>query len=98
MLDIQYIRDHKDTVKRAVAAKHVSVDIDRLLQLDSHRKELLREIEELRSVKNDINDLIPKAAPDERTELLLRGKDVKEKLDAKEPELKEAEEAFRTLM
>ncbi|QQS15723.1 MAG: serine--tRNA ligase [Candidatus Moraniibacteriota bacterium] len=98
MLDIQYIRDHKDEVSKAAEAKHVSVDIDQLLELDARRKELLREIEELRSIKNDINDLIPKAAPDERAELVLRGKEVKGKLDVKEPELKETEESFRMLM
>lgn len=98
MLDIQYIRDHKDKVAQAAVAKHVSVDIDRLLQLDVQRKVLLRETEELRSIKNDINDLIPKATSEERVELVLRGKEVKGKLDAKEPELKETEEAFRTLM
>lgn len=98
MLDIQYIRDHRDEVVQAAKNKNVSVDIDQLLEVDGKRMQLLREIEELKSVKNDINDLIPQATSDERTELIARGKEIKEKLDAKGPEYQEAERVFRDLM
>jgi seryl-tRNA synthetase len=101
MLDIQYIRDHKEEVAKATKDKKVSVDIDRLLELDGKRTTFLREIEELKSIKNDINDLITKATPEERIDLITRGKEVKEKLDKKEPEynevLKEYEEILWTV-
>lgn len=86
MLDIQYIREHKEAVGKAAKDKNVSVDIERLLVLDGKRMEFLREIEELKSVKNDINDLITKATPEERNDFIVRGKEVKEKLEKKEPE------------
>lgn len=98
MLDIQYIRDHKNEVAKAAKDKKVSVDIDQLLALDKKRVQLLRELEELKSVKNDINDLIPKSTPEERQELIVRGKDVKERVEAKEPEYREAEDALQALL
>ena len=98
MLDIQYIRDHKNEVAKAAKDKKVSVDIDQLLALDKKRVQLLRELEELKSVKNDINDLIPKSTPEERQELIVRGKDVKERVEAKEPEYREVEDALQALL
>ena len=98
MLDIQYIRDHKNEVAKAAKDKKVSVDIDQLLALDKKRVQLLRELEELKSVKNDINDLIPKSTSEERQELIARGKDVKERVEAKEPEYREVEDALQALL
>lgn len=60
---------------------------------------LMRELEELRSLKNDINDIIAKAAtPEEREEIILKGKDIKEKIDALEPVYRLAREAYDSLM
>jgi seryl-tRNA synthetase len=95
MLDIQFIREHPDLVKEKAAAKKASVDIDALLLLDTKRRELLKEREELNSLKNDINELIQKAANDaERQEVIAKGKEIKAKLETVEPRFREAEKAF----
>lgn len=86
MLDIQFIRDNKDLVAQAILNKNVVLDVDALLKKDEERRVLLQEIEELKSLKNDINDLIQKSKTDEeRTEIIAKGKEIKAKLDEKEP-------------
>src|SRR6185369_898451 len=86
MLDIQFIRENKEAIKKAVIDKGISLDVESLLSKDQERVTLLQEIEELKSLKNDINDLIQKAvSDDERKEIIEKGKEIKTKLEEKEP-------------
>lgn len=99
MLDIQFIRTNAEAVKEAVMAKNVSLDIDALLVKDGERITLLQELEELQSLKNDINDLIKEAKTDEeRAEIIEKGKEIKVKIDEKEPLYNETKGAFNALM
>jgi seryl-tRNA synthetase len=99
MLDIQYIRDHQEEIKKAIIGKNLTLDLGLLLAKDEERMKLMRELEELRSLKNDINDLIAKAeTPEEREEIITKGKEIKEKIDALEPVFRLAREAYDTLM
>jgi seryl-tRNA synthetase len=99
MLDIQYIRDHQDEIKKSIIGKNLTLDLGLLLAKDEERMKLLRELEELRSLKNDINDLIAKAeTPEEREEIIEKGKEIKEKIDVVEPLYRATQEAFDTLM
>lgn len=85
MLDIRFIRENKDLVKKGVANKGYDTTIvDKTLELDEHRRKLMVEIENLRASRN-------KAAEEKNIE---EGKGIKEKLAKKEPTLKEAEEEF----
>ena len=90
MLDIQYIRDHKDVVAKAAKDKNLAFDVEKLLEADRERVRLSQELEELYSLKNDINDLIAKATPEERADILTRAKEIKEKTDELEPRVREA--------
>lgn len=66
--------------------KNVFVDLTELLELDKQKSALLLEIEQLNALKNDINDLIRSAQNDEeRREAIEKGKEIKEKIDVKEP-------------
>lgn len=99
MLDIQFIRDHKETVKEAVKNKRVDLDVDALLAADEDRRKLLQDVEELQSLKNDINDLIREAkTPEEREEVIAKGKEIKAKLDEKEPLFQAAQSKYEALM
>ncbi len=86
MLDIQFIRENKDRIADAAKKKNLAFNIEALLAKDRERIALIQEIEELKSLKNDINDLIREAKSDEeRTEVIAKGKEIKQKLDEKEP-------------
>lgn len=53
MIDIQLVRDNPDFVKEKSAQKNVHVDVDQLLEIDSERKVLLQNAEELRARRNE---------------------------------------------
>jgi seryl-tRNA synthetase len=87
MLDIQFIRENTEKVKKGVAAKQLSPSIiDKVLELDEKRRKLIVEIEELRSKRNKI------AAEGKASE---EGKKVKEELKDKEPELVKVEGDYK---
>lgn len=99
MLDISFIRNNTEAVKEAVAAKNLTLDVDALLAKDQERIALLQEMEELKSLKNDINELIQKAANDEeRAEIIAKGKEIKVKTDQLEPLFAKVKEEWSALM
>ena len=53
MLDIKFIRENSDLVKKAAEQKHVTVDIDRLLVLDGERREFQGELDEVNRQRNE---------------------------------------------
>ncbi|MFZ2299610.1 MAG: serine--tRNA ligase [Candidatus Moraniibacteriota bacterium] len=99
MLDIQFIRDNKDVVAKAALDKGLAFSVENLLAKDQERIALLQEIEELKSLKNDINDLIQAAKTDEeRVEIIAKGKEIKAKLDEKGPLFAAVRDAYDALM
>lgn len=99
MLDIKFIRENKEKIAQAAIQKNIELNIDALLEIDAQRIALVQEIEELNSLKNDINDLISKAADDaERQEIIAKGKEIKAKLEEKEPRYKEVKQMFDAFM
>lgn len=99
MLDIQFIRDHQEEIAQAALAKKSSFNIEKLLAADVERREFLQEIEELKSLKNNINELIQSAQSDEeRQEVIAKGKEIKVKLDEREPLYLAAKCRFDALM
>jgi len=89
MLDIQYIRDNADKVKKGVVDKGFDPGlVDKVLELDIKRRELIVEIEGLRAKRN-------KVAEEKNVE---EGKKVKEELKAKEPALDKAEEEYKEIL
>lgn len=99
MLDIQYIRNNKEAIAKAAADKGLSFDVEVLLAKDQERIASLQEIEELKSLKNDINDLIQQAKTDEeRAEIIAKGKEIKAKLDEKEPLFAAVKDEYDALM
>ncbi len=60
MLDIKYLRENLETVKENLASQHSEPDFGLFTQLDSQRRDLLKESEQLKSEKNRVSDLIGK--------------------------------------
>ena len=58
MLDIKFIRENSEVVRKALAAKNVDFDIDKFLLLDTERRNLIKKIDELRNKRNIINNEI----------------------------------------
>jgi seryl-tRNA synthetase len=88
MLDIQFIRDNPEKVKKGVKAKQLdSKLVDKVLKFDKERRELLVKIEGLRAKRNEI----AKKKPFDKAQ----GKKIKDELQKKEPELKKVEEKYK---
>ena len=58
MIDIQLIRKEPDTVRAAIHKLGVEAPIDRILQLDRDRRELLQQVEGLRQQRNETSEQI----------------------------------------
>ncbi|RDV39309.1 serine--tRNA ligase [Bradymonadaceae bacterium TMQ3] len=98
MLDIKFIRENVETVKEAARNKRFDVDIDRLLELDERRRDLMSSSEKIRARRNEVAQAIPKASKEERPALIEEGKQLKEDLASYEEELVEVQSAYEGLM
>lgn len=99
MLDIKFIRENPEKVKKGCQAKQVKVDIDRLLELDKKRREYLREAESLRTEENRLSDLISKEIDlTKKEQLIQKARDLKTKIKDYESSLKEIIPEFEKLM
>lgn len=72
MLDIKFIRENPDKVKKAISDRGLKLDLDEFLTLDEKRRKLLVEVEQLKNKKNIVSDEIGK--------MLKEKKDVKQKI------------------
>lgn len=90
MLDINFIRQNPDKVKKSVAAKQLDPRlVDQVLELDKKRRQLLQVVGDLRAKRNQIAKL-GKASEE--------GKKIKEELKNKEPELAKVEAEFKNTL
>lgn len=97
MLDIRFIRENADKIKKAIENKGIGLDLDQFLGLDEKRVKTLQYVEELNAEKNKLNELMKSAKDEEKNSLIEMGKIIKEKLVKIEPELKEIEKEFQEL-
>ncbi|MFH1838511.1 MAG: serine--tRNA ligase [Candidatus Kuenenbacteria bacterium] len=97
MLDIKFIRENSELVKKACENKRVNVDIDGLLELDKKRKIFFQEIDELRKTKNNIAEEIKKDFS-KKDSLIQKGKSIREEISELEKESKEIEKKFNNLI
>jgi len=96
MLDIKFIREKEDQLKETIANKGVSLSLEELLAVDEKRVTLLQKIEKLSAEKNQLNEAMKSAT--DKAELIVRGKEVKEKIIKIEPEYKKVKAQFDALM
>jgi seryl-tRNA synthetase len=84
MLDQQRIRDNPEEIKKAVGNKKCQVDIDKLLSLDEQRRQIIRDVEGLKGVRNTKSQEIAglkKAKKDaEAAAIMAEMKDLSEKV------------------
>jgi seryl-tRNA synthetase len=59
MLDIKYIQENTDKVKKGAQDKGITVDIDRLLELNKERVSVMQESENLKSRQNKLSKTKP---------------------------------------
>ncbi len=92
MLDINFIREHKAEVERAIREKRYKISLDDILKTDEKRRETLKEVETLRKEKNEIASKMKGKKPSE--DLIKRGKEIKTELASLEKTLSEQEKTL----
>ena len=96
MLDIRFIRDNAEVVQTAAKHKGYDVSIATLLQLDDERRELQRQVDELRQQRNEIAAQMKGGKPEPG--LIEQGKVIKAKLSGLEAHLSEVEKRYTALL
>lgn len=87
MLDIKYIRENVDLIKKGAKDKRNNTDIDLLLKLDAEIRPLQTNWEELQATRNRLSKEIGKAPADQRETMKAEVQDVKSKMEKIEAEL-----------
>lgn len=90
MLDIKYLREYTDEIRCNCDARNTKVDLDEVLAADQSYLELLKEVEALRSERNQTAEAM-KDPTAERDVLIEKGKQIKLDLSLKEDALREVE-------
>jgi seryl-tRNA synthetase len=77
MLDIRLFREEPERVREALRNRNDDPSVvDRVLELDLQRRELLVQKESLQARRNELSKLVPKANPDERAALIEESKGI----------------------
>ncbi len=102
MLDLKLIRDNPEFVKAGIRKKHGAASVvDRVLDIDRRRRELVQEVDGLRADQNRASAEIAKLASAARERRVVEMRELSTRLKALEPELKalddELDRALRTL-
>jgi len=93
MLDLKFIRNNPDKIKQAIELKNDYADIDRLLELDQKRRQILTEVEELKHQRNKVSDDIAqlKRQKQDATDLIQEMKTVSAKIKEMDEEVRQLE-------
>src|SRR3712207_3561747 len=76
MLSLNFIRENRAVVEKAIADKKVKLDLPELLGLDAEVRALKSEMDELRRQRNEISAGFKNADPSERPALGARAKEL----------------------
>ena len=100
MLDIKFIREHADEVKQNLVNRHNPFDLDKVLELDGTRRELLQETEALKSEKNAESKKIAQAKKngEDASDAIASMREVGRKISAIDKELGEVEGTLNELL
>jgi seryl-tRNA synthetase len=92
MFDITLIRENAQAVKHGLAAKRVNVDLEEILRIDQSRRDILKDLDDLRGRKNIANDEISRLLKEKKDpkDIIASMKSIAERIDALEPQAKDA--------
>jgi seryl-tRNA synthetase len=89
MLDLKFIRDNTKEVKTACRNKNINPDlIDQIIKLDQERRDLILQVESLKSQRNQLNERLKKCINEKLKQESL---ELKSQLQDVEPRLKQVE-------
>ncbi len=99
MLDLKFIRENPDVVRRAIESKREKADLDRLLELDEERRKLLAEVEALKHQRNVVSQQIAakKKAGEDASDAISEMQRVAERIKALDDQLRSVEKQIYSI-
>lgn len=100
MLDIQRIRDNPEQIKQAAANKKNPIDIQAILNLDSRRRDIIKEVEALKNLRNTRTQEIAQLKKEKKdaSKQIEEMKQVSDKIKDLDNEQKATEEKLNDLL
>jgi len=110
MLSVQFVREHPEEVRRALARRNTEAPLDEVLAVDGERRRVLTEVESLRAERNAISEEVAKLsreaktaetkeakhAEHRRSDLVARSSFLRDRVTVLEEELRELEGKLRS--
>ncbi len=96
MLDIRFIRENAELVEQKAKQKGFEVNIPHLLELDEKRRDLLKQVEDVRAQRNTLAEQLKGAKPSE--EQVVQGKALRQKMSDLEVSLNPIDKEFANLL
>ena len=100
MLDLKFVRGHVDQVAEALKTRNASIDIESFLETDSRRRELLAEVEELKSIRNKASAQVAhkKRNKEDASDLLKELAGISARIKTLDEELKNVDAATKAFL
>jgi seryl-tRNA synthetase len=100
MIDIKLLRENPDLVNKALEQRGSDADLAAILELDSHRRELVFQADELKSKRNTVSQHIAelKKAGEDAASLIDDMRAVADQITEFDPQIKDVDEKMRSLL
>lgn len=100
MLDIKLLREDPEMVRAALARRGGGIDLDAVLEVDSRRRKIIYEMEQLRARQNEASKEIGarKKANEDASEAIAAVQEIKDTIAVLEAQAREADEALLALV
>jgi seryl-tRNA synthetase len=101
MLDIKWVRNHMDVVRKKYQHRGEDISgLDLLLELDEKRRRGLAEVEQLKNQRNRVSKAIAqqKKAGEDATDAIVEMRQVGDRIKALDEEIRQADEALRDVL
>jgi len=97
MLDLKIIREQPDLVKDVIKKRNLDLNLDKFLELDKKKRELIVKLDELRETRNKVSKEIPQMSADEKPAKIVEMRALWDDLKVYEEEYKKIEKTWQEM-
>lgn len=100
MLDLKFIRENVELVRKGAEAKGIAINLDELISLDEQRRKLIQEGESLKAKRNEVSAQIGKLKKEggDASRAIAEMVSVKDRIQAIDLELRDVEKKVNELL
>lgn len=100
MLDLKFIRENIQLVKKGIIAKNENVNVDEIISIDEERRKLIQEVEIFKAKRNELSQKVGllKRAGENVDAILSESNELKNKIQVIDEELKVIENSLNNLL